>query len=221
MIIETLALAAAITASDPFNHPGYTIPGGASGTRLIDAPPPYPYARVDSTSRPGFGGRLWLSLPYMGGVEVYPTGNDDTAEAHGVIERGQTFNARVGELSVPLNPWRTWNDRSYPRLEAARQQWLAENGFTGGVRTFVNDANFNWTGAGPGSYEVAQAQPARIDPATIQPRAIIELSPEVTKFRSRMHVNAGDVTKALARAGVQAHTVTKVIVPDQQVAQIK
>ncbi|MFA6046645.1 MAG: hypothetical protein WC718_16795 [Phycisphaerales bacterium] len=221
MIIETLALAAAITATDPFNHPGYSLPSGASGARPIDGPPPYPYARVDSTRRPGFGGRLWLTLPYMGGVDVYPTGEQDLAEAHGVIERGQVVHARVGELSVPISPWQRWDDRSYIRLEASRQQWLAENGFTGGVRTFVNDANFDWTGSGEAKYEIAQAAPARIDPATIQPRAIIELSPEVTKFRSRMHVNAGDATKALARAGVQAHTVTKVIVPDQQVAQIK
>lgn len=221
MIIETLALAAAITASDPFNHPGYSTPSGNSGARQIDGPPPYPYARVDSTSRPGFGGRLWLTLPYMGGVEVYPTGEQDQAEAHGVIERGQVVHARVGELSVPISPWRAWDDRSYRRLEASRQQWLAENGYTGGVRTFVNDANFDWSGNGGGTYELAQASPARIDPATIQPRAIIELSPEVTRFRSRMHVDAGDVTRALQRAGVPTHTVTKVIVPETAVAQAK
>lgn len=221
MIIEALALAAAITSTDPFNHPGYSLPNGASGARAIDGPPPYPYARVDSTNRPGFGGRLWLTLPYMGGVEVYPNGIDDVAEAHGVIDRGQVVHARIGELSVPISPWRVWDNRSYIRLEASRQQWLAENGFTGGVRTFVNDANFNWTGNGPGEYEVAQARPARIDPATIQPRGIIELSPELTKFRSRMQVNAGDAAKALARAGVQTHTFTKVIVPEQKVAQAK
>ncbi len=221
MLLETLVLAAAITASDPFNHPGYSLPNGAAGARQIDSPPPYPYARVDSTRRPGFGGRLWLTLPYMGGVDAFPSGQEDLAEAHGVIERGQVVRARVGELAVPISPWRRWDDRSYRRLEASRQQWLAENGFTGGVRTFVNDANFDWNGTGAGGYEVAQATPARVDPATIQPRGIIELSPEVTKFRSRMHVDAGRVNEALSRAGVQVRTVTKVIVPQTTVAQAK
>lgn len=220
MIFETLALAAAITTTDPFNHPGYSLPSGASGARHIDGPPPYPYARVDSTRRPGFGGRLWLTLPYMGGVDAYPTGEQDLAQAHGVIERGQVVHARVGELSVPISPWQRWDDRSYIRLEASRQQWLAENGFTGGVRTFVNDANFDWNGTGNG-YEIAQATPSRIDPSTIRPRAIIELSPEVTKFRTRMHVDAGDVTRALRRTGVQVPTVTRVIVPETTVARAK
>lgn len=59
------------------------------------------------------------------------------------------------------------------KLEDARQRWLRDNGYTGGVRTFTNE----------------HAEPAP-KATKIEPRGVIELNPEVTKFKSRMQVRA-------------------------------
>lgn len=213
MLIESLALVAAVTAVDPFNHPGYGLPSG--GVRHLATCPPYPDRRADSVLRPGFNGRLFLTTPIMGGVDMVPSGCDQPgAEYYGAVDGGQTVYLRVGELTVGINPWHQWNDESFPRFEAARQEWLKERGYIGGVRTFVNDANFTYS-AVPTRVVTADDAPAARPAGEIKPRAIIELPPDMPRFRSRMQVDAG---AALERAGV-TRQLTKVVRPQQVAAK--
>lgn len=133
---------------------------------LVNTTSRYPDAMVDDVNRPGFNGRLYVRRPVIGGVNAWAidTGNPG-AEYFGAYG---SENMTVGLVIDPLekfnafdygiiNPWQVANDRSYrknpttnaynrardkaaDRLEAARQEWLRDNGLSGGVRTHVNDA---------------------------------------------------------------------------------
>lgn len=80
-------------------------------------------------------------------------------------------NLSIGDQKMPMEVRKT--------LEEARQRWLKDNGFTGGVRTFTNAA------------APAEAKSAK----DIKPRGVIELSPEATKFKKRMQVRSNTGVK--------------------------
>ncbi|CAG0948574.1 hypothetical protein PHYC_00039 [Phycisphaerales bacterium] len=197
MLVEALALAATLSAVQPIN-PGYL--NRFQSTRNIAGCPAYPAAQADDVHRPGFNGRLWEGRVVMGGVESIERGcNEPGARSYGATDRGQIVYARVGELTIGINPWHRWNDESFPMHEAARNQWLAENGYTGGVRTFVNDAAMV-------EGQIASAEPRR----EIKPLFIIPIPEDATHFRSRMQVDAGELNRALQRLG-QANRVPQVL----------
>jgi hypothetical protein len=84
------------------------------------------------------------------------------------------------------------------RAEDARQAWLKDNNYTGGVRTHVNDA--------------APGTPTTKRP---EPRGIIELAPEVPAFRSKMHVKGVErIQRPMKLAANQG--LIKVIRPVEQ-----
>jgi hypothetical protein len=146
-------------------------------------------------------GRLWVGRPIIGGVTGSVRENaEDGAASYGAYGMGRETivvrvpgvfafeQARYGEI----RPWeqvRTDNTSPYSnsftrvhtkmarRLEEARQEWLKENNFVGGVRTFVNDAALY----GPAQH-ASTARP--------EPRGVIELAPDTPRFKSRMRVQA-------------------------------
>lgn len=183
MLIETIALAAALTACDPTNNPGFSVPG--SGTRSLATPAPH-YVN----------GRLWVGRPIIGNVEsVHAHSHENPgAAAYGAVDDGQRVYALIGDLAIGISPWQRWENESYPRFEAARDQWLAENGYTGGVRTFVNDANYVRTIDADGDW----SQP-RMQRREIRPRGVIELPADMPRYRSRMRVDAGFTTTRVAK----------------------
>lgn len=157
---------------------GFTRPN--SGVRQLATPRAFPANVTDSVRRPGFGGRVWVS-PAVGSFENEEPG----AAAYGAHVGDDTIiYGRIGHLAISISPWQV---QSEPRLEAARQEWLKENNFTGGVRTFVNDH-------GASAHTLASSSDGSSTPSTIrtpiQPRGVIEISPEATKFRKRMQVRA-------------------------------
>jgi len=77
------------------------------------------------------------------------------------------------------NSYTTAQKKLASRLESARQQWLKDNNFTGGVRTFVNDSSLMKSAAQPNSQ-------ATVFPP--EPSAVIELSPDTPRFKSKMRV---------------------------------
>lgn len=218
MLIESLALLAAVASADPFARAGYA-PHIGNGVRQIVNPAPYPATRADDAARPGFNGRLWFGPVVMGGVTtpfVADSANPGAA-SYGALPGGrEQVYARVGELVVAINPFHRWNDNVHPAFERARAEYLQEQGYTGGVRTFMNDANFLGqmqvmpARADAGAADTADA-PAAIDPRHIQPRAVIELAPDAPRFRSRMRVDAGQVDQALRRLGRSTGQVIRVI----------
>ncbi|MDX2132648.1 MAG: hypothetical protein SFY69_11420 [Planctomycetota bacterium] len=177
-MLEVLAIAAAVHAMQPV-QPGYL--NRYQGTRNIAGCPIVPE----------INGRVWES-DHAG----HDTCETPGAAAYGAHDDGQTVYARVGELTIGISPWQRWNDESFPMHEAARQQWLKEQGYTGGVRTFVND--------------LSHAEGHVTQPREIRPHFIIPVPEDAVRFRSRMEVNAEQVRKALHRLGAMRVATTVV-----------
>ncbi|MEI7658977.1 MAG: hypothetical protein WCK33_13030 [Phycisphaerae bacterium] len=85
------------------------------------------------------------------------------------------------------------------RVEEARRSWLADNNYTGGIRTFKSPA---------AERKVADAStPAPADARKIEPRAVFELPPDMPRLRTKIRVMGKDespVRRADARVRVAA-----------------
>lgn len=196
MLISALVVAAAC-AGPWYKLPGHSAPN--SGQRHQATMAWYPSARADDVHRPGFGGRVWQSEPITAdhpGVWAWGWDSPGPAAYGAREDEFQLVTARVGHVVVTCSPWEQQDDS---RVEAARQEWLKERGYTGGVRSFVNDRALQ-------SDRRAQVQPEVPAGSIIQPRGVIEIAPDVPRFKSRMHVDAGAFERALAHASGKAHT---------------
>ncbi len=148
--------------------------------------PSYPTGRADSVRRPGFNGGLWHGEVCIGGVDSWAvnTGSPGAAGYGASLQADQVASLRVGPYAVGVNPWdgvRSHGKEAQRHLmaatEDARNAWLKQAGYLGGVRTFQNDA------ATLGVMEKPQA----ID---MTPKAIIPSPTDEPKFKKRMEVKA-------------------------------
>lgn len=159
----------------------------------LSSRPLYPAGRADSVRRPGFNGRLWISRPIIGGMnEEYPLGwGDPGPAAYGADEYSSaTVHARIGQVDVTLSPWEYVQGQGNGSLAMSRNKWLSERGYTGGVRTFVNDLFVHYYASN--GDRVASAESANeARTGGTQPRATIHMPLDQPRFRSRMQVNAG------------------------------
>src|SRR5262245_10555455 len=150
-------------------------------------------------SEPVLNGRLYKGSVIIGGVDVGPkTDLGHAAARFGALDEANSrVQADVQGLfhfhpttTVEFSPWtpvpeQRSSDTTDPysrgyekmawRAEEARQQWLKDNNYVGGVRTFVNDAEL---------YPVPPQKKSELP----KPRGVIELAPDVPAFKSRMHV---------------------------------
>ncbi len=110
--------------------------------RPIATPATYPAGMADDVHRPGFNGRVWVSRPIIGGVQgPYATAEGMDAERYGAFGgEDATVYARVGHQAIAIDAFHPITKNGLRRLEAARNFWLKEQGYVGGVRTFVNEA---------------------------------------------------------------------------------
>ncbi len=141
----------------------------------------YPANTADCVHRDGFNGRIWNSRPINGpGCDhasfAWPAPGPAAYGAHG-CDDAVVFGI-VNHTLVSFSPWIKFHGETMKGYEAVRRQWLRENGFTGGVRTFVND--------NPMPSEEAGKQTG-----LPEPRAIIELAPDAPRAKSRLRVEAG------------------------------
>lgn len=204
-MLEVLAIAAVVHAVQPV-HPGHS--NRYQGTRNI-AGCPMPVTRTDDVHRPGFNGRLWHGHAIIGGTPSHHAScAQPGALAYGARDHGQVVLARVGHLSVGISPWQRWNDESFPRYEAARQQWLREQGYTGGVRTLMNDLAHHHPAHEHGHAAIEGDAP--VAPREIRPLFIIPIPEDATRLRQRMQVDASQVREALDRAGASRQLTTVV-----------
>lgn len=134
-------------------------------------------------------GRLFISRPIIGGQpDAQRLGwGDPGPAAYGAAEDdfSQVY-ARTNTIVQTISPWISIPAGGLNHLEQARNQWLKENGYVGGVRTFVNDAYM------PRQMASAEEAPAR---RQIMPRATIQVPADMPAFRHRqqvMHLKAGD-----------------------------
>lgn len=174
MIGRKLAAAAAMAVLGSMASAGET-PKGAS---LLATPAPYPPNRADDVHRPGFNGREWIGRPVIGGVNTgYPLGWEDPGPAaYGAAEdESPRVWVKVGTEAIAINPWERIEEGGLSRLERARNEWLEQHGYVGGVRTFTNDA------LRYGGMEVVAS--------SIQPRASFEWPIDQPRFRHRQQVH--------------------------------
>lgn len=189
MIIESLLLAAVATAAQPV-LPGF-------GNR-------YHGVQNYAGHRAEVNGRIWMPESCGGSSET------PGAAYYGTHDHGEIVYARIGQLTIGISPWQELNDETMPLHEAARQNWLRDHGYTGGVRTFMNDA-----------VEVCEERCATADVSTegptpiwkqeIQPRMILPLPEDMPRLRSRMQVDAAGAREALDRMGRPAQRVPIVL----------
>lgn len=192
-------------------NPGYSFPAGADSDTTIN-------------------GRLYKGSVIIGGVAVGPeTDLAHAAAGYGALgEENSRVQADVQGLfhfhpttTVEFSPWTPVPDqrtsdttdpysRGYEKMahraEEARQQWLKDNNYVGGVRTFINDAEL---------YPVPPEKKTELP----KPRGIIELAPDVPAFKSRMHVQGEfhfapnmrttDLIKVVRPEGEKAQAVAK------------
>lgn len=199
-VMGLLALCAAAGAAQAQVGEYYPMNLGAPGQ--LATHPPYPYGRADDVRRPGFNGRLWIGRPVIGGVDTgYPYGwADPGPEAYGAAEddASQAF-VRIGSTAVALSPWEAVRGTGLKNLESGRQAWLAERGYTGGVRTFVNDL-YLYAPAGTGEGERSASAEGKSPAGEIQPRATIHVPLDQPRFKARMQVRSNHASGAAAIA---------------------
>jgi hypothetical protein len=153
----------------------------------------------------GATGRPWISQPIMNEAGVHgPRLEDRTCEEPGAFRYGapgddlRTAYVRVNTLTIGISPWQRIEPRGLKHLENARNRWLADRGYTGGVRTIRNDAlhmqthrehdRFDAAHASLMNDEVHTHDGAVIRPEAVEPRATFKIAPDVTRFRKRMQV---------------------------------
>lgn len=152
--------------------------------RALATPRAYPSGRADSVHRPGFNGRLYVTLSTPGPVTTHYA-TDSLAESYGAAgHEDAAVHAVIGQNIVTMSPWVTIDGDGRKNFEKARQQWLKEHNFVGGVRTFVNDA-YIAKHLPQHAMAKAESKPSR---GTIEPRAVIQIAPETPRLRSKMQV---------------------------------
>jgi hypothetical protein len=178
-MLGMLMLTAAYSCGQPYRM--------EPSARPIATPAPYPAGLADSVRRDGFNGKLYITRPVMGGYDAPPNPEADQYGAY--MDQPQCVRARVGHLVVPIDPYTPWTKQGHRDLEAARNFYLQEQGYTGGVRTFVNDAVVFR------AMERAAEQPAEPHADASgkadglpQPRATFRLAPDAPRQRSRLRV---------------------------------
>lgn len=111
------------------------------------------------------------------------------------------------------NPYKSAHRKLAGRIEAARQQWLKDNNFVGGVRTFVNDA----AAAKKADAPAAKSPQAKAESEKIEPRAVIELPPDMPRLKAKVRVLGPDESPS-RKATATTRVLPKDQTPSTQVA---
>lgn len=166
--------------------------------RPIATPAAYPAGMADDVNRPGFNGRAWSSRPVIGGTQgPYPTACSSWASQYGAFgNESATVFVRVGGQVVGINAFKPITQNGLRRFEEARNFWLKENGYVGGVRTFTNDAFAVQKPEALVNPDVSK-QVVRVN-GKIEPRASFQLPDDMPRRKGRLRVDAGNPNGAVA-----------------------
>ncbi len=215
MLGEMMALTAALSVAQVAERTTLVIREGSS---LITTPE-YPAGLADDVRRPNFNGRLFARRPVIGGTTIWARySGEPGADAYGAWSMEDLrFPARLqtpdryfreSPQLYAVNAWDDLTNQSYgtgtfelgrkradAQFEEARWQFLEEEGFTGGVRTHVNDLTLlKLQREGKAlDLELASAdldgRVASGEPSGLpRPRANIRKPDDAPSFRSRQRV---------------------------------
>ncbi|MEX2217987.1 MAG: hypothetical protein WD749_04440 [Phycisphaerales bacterium] len=199
MLIIAAAMAGASLGSCPIHFTS-----GRHADRPIATAPLYPSSMADDVHRPGFNGRLFVTRPIIGpghGPYAVAEGSPGASHYGAFDQQDATVYVRVGHTAIGINAWERHGKRGLAHLENARQFWLYERGYTGGVRTFVNDTV---TFGAPRERVVREASAAPAGPAStpsareIRPRATITVPADVPRAKSRIRVRSAHTGATIA-----------------------
>lgn len=186
----------------------HTVGSPNPADRPIATIAPYPSGMADDVRRPGFNGRLWVSRPVIGGMQgPYPLGWDSPGpEAYGAFDnQGAVVYAKSGHVIVALSPWVRVEPEGLKRLEEARNFWLKERGYVGGVRTFVNDL-YLYRHGDEDAGEAEEAPHASAAPkdrdALPEPVLKFEVPADIPRGRSRIRVQGAGAGEPVAEARI-------------------
>ena len=136
---------------------------------------------------PPVNGRLWVTQPIMNGVERC----DSPASAYGAYgHEDAVVYAKTGHQMVPITPWVRVRPEGLKQLRRAQDFWLAEQGYTGGVRTFVNDAYvFDHKHGVAIAAPAEEPRRARLRPGELpEPAFKIEVPADVPRVKHRVRI---------------------------------
>jgi hypothetical protein len=170
---------------------------------------------------PEINGRLWVSRPLIGPEPgpILPHFGPPGPDHYGAVDNPYAgVPVRVGHIVVTVSAWERIDKPGMQRFEDARQFWLRENNYTGGVRTFVNDLHL-WIPPEP------RAMRSDEDPGTAggipEPRATIRV-PEGTPRQRRPLRVQGTAPEALVLLSEEPIRISwPMTAPVQTVAHIE
>jgi hypothetical protein len=144
---------------------------------------------------PTINGRVWVGRPAIGPRPgpVVPQFKSPGPEYYGALDNiDARVPVRVGHQVVAISPWEKIDKPGLRRFEEARQFWLNENNYTGGVRSFVNDLHIwelpptlvEYTPTDPGQAPTEMERGTGLPP----PRATIRIPGELPRQRRPLRV---------------------------------
>lgn len=108
---------------------------------LLATPAPEDATRVYTPGYSDYSARLWVSDDVKDIRARRATRENPGKVSYGAANAGRDHVlVKVGPQVVRISPWQHVEGEGWSNFERARNQWLAERGYTGGVRTFVNPA---------------------------------------------------------------------------------
>jgi hypothetical protein len=142
LVAATLAASTAGAQTPGHHHrTGCCLPGFAPAVhngRLV-TPPVEDQSRVYTPGASSVRARLWVSDDVKDVASRRAWRQNPGRVAYGAADAGhERVHVRVYNQKVSVSAWQKIEGEGLANFEAARQQWLAERGLTGGVRTFVH-----------------------------------------------------------------------------------
>ncbi|MCC6427608.1 MAG: hypothetical protein IT435_12405 [Phycisphaerales bacterium] len=207
-LVVSCAAITATAAPHPLQGPDR---GYSSRVKLLATRPAYPANVVDDVRRPGANGKPFITRGWIGDPEgkyprQYPVSSwgDPGPAGYGTFDDDYSeVLVRVGETAVVINPWESIPEAGYQHLERGRIEWLKENGYAGGVRTFTNPLYRR--------DPAPDAVTAKADSKKLpDPRAVFELPADMPRFKKRQEVNSAPKSRETDKN--HAHTPHTIVV---------
>jgi hypothetical protein len=155
--------------------------------RLLATPEPDKVAWYHTNRSPSIGnGRVWVQRPVRRVPMGLGTERATSLARYGASGRDDRLAlVKVGTEIVAVSPWERFAGSGFARLNEGRALWLAERGFTGGVRTFRSPL---MTQRLDGRLGIEPIEVGPVDVDAIEPAGWFRIPADVPRGRAVEHV---------------------------------